>query len=113
MAYLFPELARNDTYKYWGYADLDNIWGNISRFSHWFQPEANVPVVNTGWDSVRGFAAFYINEDWTTRFVQVIPLLLVCLYSLYLCSVYLFIVFCACKLFLVSATIAFLRITVG
>ena len=37
MAHLFPELASNQTYKYWGYGDLDVIWGNFSRFSHWFQ----------------------------------------------------------------------------
>ena len=68
VAHLFPDLARNDTYKYWGYADLDIIWGNISRFAHWFQPEANIPFVVSGWFGTTGAGAFYVNEDWTTRY---------------------------------------------
>jgi hypothetical protein len=27
----------HDRYKYWGYGDLDVIWGNISRFAYLFQ----------------------------------------------------------------------------
>jgi hypothetical protein len=46
LAYLFPELSRNDTYKYWGYVDMDLIWGNISRFSHWFQGQ--YPFIHSG-----------------------------------------------------------------
>jgi hypothetical protein len=37
LAHLFPELAPKDKYKFWGYVDMDVIWGNFSRFSHWFQ----------------------------------------------------------------------------
>jgi hypothetical protein len=37
LAHLFPELAPKDKYKFWGYVDMDVVWGNFSRFSHWFQ----------------------------------------------------------------------------
>lgn len=55
IGHLFPELiytqkssnGGNDTspYKYWGYGDMDLIWGNFSRFAHWFQGQ---PFVITG-----------------------------------------------------------------
>lgn len=45
LALLFPEKCSNSTYKYWAYADMDVIWGNISRFSHWFQGQ--YPYVHT------------------------------------------------------------------
>jgi hypothetical protein len=31
LAYLFPEYASEDKFKYWGYGDNDVIWGNFSR----------------------------------------------------------------------------------
>lgn len=34
VAYLFPELV-TDNFKWWGFADMDVIWGNVTRFSKW------------------------------------------------------------------------------
>lgn len=65
LALLYPEFLVNPKhpYKFWGYADMDLIWGNISRFSHWFTGEYLTPF--TGWHGPSGAAAFYINEPWT------------------------------------------------
>jgi len=44
LAHLFPELV-GEEYKYWGFGDMDVIWGNFSKFAGWFQGQ---PVVITG-----------------------------------------------------------------
>jgi hypothetical protein len=46
LAYLFPELADEERYKYWAYADIDMIWGNTSRFAYFFQGQ--YPIVQSG-----------------------------------------------------------------
>lgn len=46
LAHLFPHLLSQRPYKYWGYSDIDLIWGNFSRFSGWFQ--GNIPFVVSG-----------------------------------------------------------------
>jgi len=67
MAHLFPEYSeRLDEkgglyYKYWGYADMDVVWGNFSRFAHWFQ--GDYPFVISGWFGTTGAAAFYVNNN--------------------------------------------------
>jgi hypothetical protein len=71
LAYLFPELAHKDTYQYWGFGDMDVIWGNISRFSHWFQGQ--YPFVHTYWNKPHGSAQFYVNEDWTCELFLIDP----------------------------------------
>jgi hypothetical protein len=63
LAYLFPELSSNSTYKYWGYADLDVVWGNITKFSYLFQNGR--PFVISGWWHTTGALNMFINEDWT------------------------------------------------
>lgn len=67
LAYLFPESfnrpAGLEPYKFWGYGDLDVVWGNFSRYAHWFQ--GDYPFVVSGWFGTTGAAAFYINEPYT------------------------------------------------
>jgi hypothetical protein len=36
LAYLFPEHSGSE-YIYWGFGDLDVVWGNFTRFAGWFQ----------------------------------------------------------------------------
>ena len=47
LPFLFPKLV-GEKYKYWGYADMDLIWGNITRFSHWFQGQ--YPFIHSGFN---------------------------------------------------------------
>jgi hypothetical protein len=83
LAHLFPEMAGPE-YKYWGFVDLDVVWGNFTRFSSWFQGQ---PFVITGTDAAllqasssyrlltlepslgwwrsTGAGQFFINEEWT------------------------------------------------
>lgn len=71
LGYLFPEYSNRTVvgkpteyfYKYWGYADLDVIWGSFQRYAAWFQ--GRFPFVISGWFGTTGAAAFYINEPWT------------------------------------------------
>jgi hypothetical protein len=63
LAFLFPELSSNSTYKFWGYADLDVVWGNITKFSYLFSGER--PFVISGWWHTTGALNMFINEDWT------------------------------------------------
>eukprot|EP01038_Epipyxis_sp_PR26KG_P009720 gene9720-13080_t len=69
LAYLFPEMfdlrKRNGNlpFRYWGYGDMDVIWGNLTRFSHWFQ--GDYTFIISGWCGTTGAAAFYPNERWT------------------------------------------------
>ena len=63
LAYLYPEFAPEDRYKYWGYADMDLIWGNFSKFAHWFQANPKQPFVITGWFGTTGAGAWYINTQ--------------------------------------------------
>ena len=37
LAHLFPEFMSKKDYKYWGYGDIDIIWGNVSRFAYLFE----------------------------------------------------------------------------
>jgi hypothetical protein len=46
LAHLFPEHVDPVNYKYWGYADIDIIWGNFTAFAHLFHDSP--PVVLTG-----------------------------------------------------------------
>lgn len=62
IAHLFSEYM-DPKYKYWGFVDSDVIWGNFSRFAHWFQGR---PFVISGWWRSTGAAQFFINEDWST-----------------------------------------------
>lgn len=41
LAHLFPEFTGPE-YKYWGFGDMDLVWGNFSRFAGWFQGQAFV-----------------------------------------------------------------------
>jgi hypothetical protein len=67
---LFPEqfALRDKTGKgfaYWGYSDMDLIWGNISYFAQQFQGQ--YACVSTNSVRLMGMATFYINEDWTKK----------------------------------------------
>lgn len=46
LAYLFPDFVQEQQFKYWGYGDLDLIWGNVSRFAYMFQEKQ--PIFETG-----------------------------------------------------------------
>lgn len=37
LAYLYPEIVAEKPFKFWGYGDMDIIWGNFSRFATLFQ----------------------------------------------------------------------------
>ena len=43
-ALLFGEFIA-PRHRFWGFCDLDVVWGNVSRFAHWFQ--GDFPVVKT------------------------------------------------------------------
>ena len=45
LAYLYPEMVQS-TDKFWGYGDMDVIWGNVSRFAYLFQ--GSYPIVLSG-----------------------------------------------------------------
>jgi hypothetical protein len=45
LAYLFPDIVRS-TDKFWGYGDMDVIWGNVTRFAYLF--EGSYPIVISG-----------------------------------------------------------------
>ena len=63
VALLFGEFL-SPRHRYWGYCDMDMVWGNVSRFAHWFQ--GDFPVVKTN-PSVHGPAQFFVNEE---RFIR-------------------------------------------
>ena len=67
-----PRTAR--PYDWWGYADLDLVWGNISHFSHLFQSPSKFPIVHSGWRAPRGMAAFFVNEPWTRQLYREDPI---------------------------------------
>jgi len=85
LGYLFPEYTNQTVvgrpqdrfYKYWGYADLDVIWGSYQKYASWFQ--GKYPFVISGWFGTTGAAAFYINEPWTQELFKLnskfVPLL--------------------------------------
>jgi hypothetical protein len=81
LAVLFSDLLidpkTNLEYKWWGYADLDLIWGQISSFSQLFHNQW--PIVNTGWLSPRGMCTFYRNLPWLNRIYLEDPMYLVLL----------------------------------
>jgi hypothetical protein len=81
LAVLFSELLVNPKtgleYTWWGYADLDLIWGKISDFSHLFHDQW--PIINTGYTSPRGMCTFYKNLDWLNRVYLEDPMFLVLL----------------------------------
>jgi len=62
---LFAEHIKD--HAWWGYADLDVVWGKFSNFAHLFSNPDKYPIVNSGWLSPRGMAAFYVNKDWTRQ----------------------------------------------
>jgi hypothetical protein len=49
LGYLFSHILENYPQEsFWGYCDMDIIWGNVTRFSYWFQ--GDYPIVITGED---------------------------------------------------------------
>lgn len=72
LAHLFPDVIGKKQYKYWGYADFDVIWGNFSRYAHWFQGQ--YPFVISGWWRTTGALAAFVNEEWTRTFFMRDPL---------------------------------------
>jgi hypothetical protein len=64
-------------YKYWGYGDMDIIWGNITRYAHLFQ--GNYEFIITGYFGTNGAAAWYVNEAWTRELFLSDPLYVVLL----------------------------------
>ena len=73
LAYLFPEYLKKKDFLYWGYADLDLIWGNITKFSHLFYNHT-FPIVISGWFHSTGAATFYENKRWTIELFKSDPL---------------------------------------
>lgn len=83
LALLFPEIVKRQLpngqlkYGYWGYVDMDMIWGNVSRFAHLFQ--GNYPFVFTDWFHSNGAAAFLVNEPWTWSLFATDPMFILLL----------------------------------
>lgn len=75
-AHLFSELlvqpSTGTEYQWFGYADLDVVWGNISHFAPLFH--RGHPIINSGWLAPRGTCTFYINEPWTRVMFRADPL---------------------------------------
>jgi hypothetical protein len=71
LALMFPEQFTeanrdpSDPFKFWGYCDLDLIWGNFSQFAQAFQGQ--YAVISTNSVRLMGMATFYENQDWTKR----------------------------------------------
>jgi hypothetical protein len=63
VAYLFPERLE-PRHRFWGYADLDLVWGDLSRYSPWFS--GRYSVVKTH-EYPHGPAQFFANER---RFIE-------------------------------------------
>lgn len=69
LALLFPEQmtlrapSATQPFDFWGYCDMDIIWGNFSRFAYFFQGQYD--VVSTNSVRLMGMATFYRNEPWT------------------------------------------------
>jgi hypothetical protein len=61
LPYLFPHLVKPE-HKYWGYVDMDVVWGNWTRFAHLFQGQ---PIVRSGFWHSNGLFTFFLNEDWS------------------------------------------------
>ena len=62
-ALLFNELL-TPRHRYWGYFDLDLVWGNVSRFAHWFQGDF-LAVKTQYW--AHGPAHFLANDERMIR----------------------------------------------
>jgi len=61
---------------WWGYADLDLVWGNMTHFAKLFHSPHVYPIVHSGWRAPRGMAAFFINEPWTRHLYREDPIFL-------------------------------------
>lgn len=51
IAHLFPEHSGSE-YKYWGFVDMDVVWGNFTKFAGWFQGQ---PFIISGMHRCRHF----------------------------------------------------------
>merc|ERR550537_1334752 len=72
LAHLFPEVSDSQDYKYWGFADLDVVWGNTTRFAHLFQGQ--YPIVQAGWFTTAGALLIMENKDWSKKLFMSDPL---------------------------------------
>ena len=76
LAYLFPELiypptSEHSQYSFWGYADIDLIWGNFTRFAHLFQ--GKYYFVKPHWFDVVGMAQFFKLDDFSVHLFKSDP----------------------------------------
>jgi hypothetical protein len=71
LAYLFPELLDSRPYQFWGYADLDLVWGSFSRFAHLFQ--GDYYFIKPHWHDVVGMAQFFRNEEFSVSLFKTDP----------------------------------------
>lgn len=71
-AHLFPEHL-SARHRFWGYADLDLVWGNFSRFAHWFSGAYKLVKTHA---YPHGPAQFFANER---RFIEYCARCLPCL----------------------------------
>merc|ERR550537_225419 len=72
LAYLFPEVMDSQDYKYWGFADLDVVWGNTSRFAHLMQGQ--YPIIQVGWFTTGGALLIMENKEWSQKLFMDSPL---------------------------------------
>ena len=64
LAYLFPKLSKDiNTYKYWGFADMDIVWGSFKKHASLFL--SGEKIIISGWWHSTGAAVFSENEQWS------------------------------------------------
>jgi len=64
LAYLFPDLVKdNSTYDFWGFADMDIVWGSFKNHASLFMGQDKIVI--SGWWHSTGAAVFSVNEQWT------------------------------------------------
>lgn len=63
LAYLYPEMFdlpnAHGAYKFWGYGDMDVIWGNIGRFPHYFDGRYTF-IVSGWWGTTGAYSNSYV-----------------------------------------------------
>lgn len=73
LGYLFEDLIDppSKKYKYWGYCDMDIIWGNITKFAHVFQE--NYYFIRTSAHITVGMAQFFLLDNFTLHLYELDP----------------------------------------
>jgi hypothetical protein len=73
LGHLFSELVDlpSKKYRYWGYADIDLIWGNFGKFAHLFQ--GDYYFIRTSAHVTVGMAQFFSLDNFTLHIYEQDP----------------------------------------